>query len=315
MVTRGAGDDDRRAGDVSRRTKIAALAAIVLGAVAMLMGGTAAFGAGSGTAFAPCQSGHGGISVHYLTSFASDQGKISGIQLGNFGADCNGQPMVVTIKGNKAGDPSEPESADYLLTTLDSSKDPCPGAKPPQDAKIASGKITLHGCPSVTDPAGPAYASIHDATLLTIKVSGQPINQGGGPTTPSSPVTTPSSPTTTPSSPSSPTTSPKSTTAVGAQPSPSASPTSPANGGHGTGSPSSTSRGNVGTLNNGGPGNDNAAPLAGPAQTSGAGAAHASGFLPFTGSWAALTFWIGLLLLLIGLAIVIPTRRRGEDAG
>jgi hypothetical protein len=288
MATRDAGDGGEQAGDVSRRTKVTAFAAIALGAVAMLMGGTAAFGAGSGTGFAPCQAKGGGVSVHFLTSQPPEAPAISGLQLGNFEAgSCGGRPVVAAIDGNAAGDPSVDPARDHRLTTYDSQRDPCTGDKLETPRTIHDGVITLHGCSGVTSTGEAKYASMHDATLLTAKVNGVTVPTGGGEPTPTPTETSGGggaheSP------------APSSSSSPGGADSPTSTSTSPAAGAvpHSSGPPGAET-----------------------AQRSGHGAAHASGTLPFTGSRESLTGQYVELAVAAVLVLLVPVWSSLAGAG
>lgn len=228
-------------GGLPALVRLAAVASFVVGVLAMMLGGTAAFGAARGTAFAPCLAVGTGSQVHFLLGnqaaplpLASTGATVTGLDPGT----CDGQPVTITLTGNTAGDPSQP--ANEALAVWDSTLDPCSGAVLARPLVVAAGSITLHACPTVTDPTHAAYVDVHDLTLLRVQVSGADINVG-------------------------PTTS-----VLGETFTKSGSPT--------------------------------------------AGVSPVTGRdLPFTGTWAALTFWLGLLLVVVGAVVLYLGRRRGDE--
>ncbi|HZY76687.1 MAG TPA: LPXTG cell wall anchor domain-containing protein [Jatrophihabitantaceae bacterium] len=145
------------------------------------------------TSGSACAAATSGAQVHFLTDFGSsspDGSAIAGVTVDGFDAGaCDGLPVTVIITGNAAGSDADPASE--LLSTLDSTLDPCTGAKLGAAGTIAGGSITLHGCASVHDPSGAAYASMHDATALTVKVADAavPVTIGGVATSSTPPPT------------------------------------------------------------------------------------------------------------------------------
>lgn len=147
---------------------------------------------------ASCVAATSGAHVHFLTDFGTgspDGSEIAGLTIDGFdAAACDGLPVEVIISGNAAGSDADP--ADELLSTLDSTLDPCTGAKLGAPVTIAGGAITLNGCAAVHDSKGAAYASIHDATQLALKVGGAAIPAviGGAATTATPTSTAPTTP-------------------------------------------------------------------------------------------------------------------------
>lgn len=224
--------------------RVAAILVVLVGVLAMMLGGTAAFGAARATAFAPCLAVGGGSQVHFLLDqhtgprqLAASGATISGLDPGT----CDGQSATITLSGNAAGDPKLP--ADEPLAVWSSSLDPCSGQPLSHPPVVVAGTITLHGCLTVTDPARASYLNIHDATLMQVQVNGQDLPTSVEGLTITKPDLGPA--------------------VVGG-----------------------TSRG-----------------------TGGSAAA-----LPFTGTWAALTFWLGLLLLLTGIVTFWLGHRRSLHA-
>lgn len=134
-------------------------------------------GADSANAEVASGSGHGcwpssgPVTVHFELGA---QPGVAGVVLQGFDPHtCDGQPVTVTLSGNQAGDPNAPVTE--LLSTLDSSRDACTGAKLHQPAVIDGGTIELTGCASTTDPQEGAYADLHDLTQLSVAVSGQEV--------------------------------------------------------------------------------------------------------------------------------------------
>jgi hypothetical protein len=88
--------------------------------------------------------------------------------------------------GNSAGDPSVAPSSDKLLSTADSTLDPCSQKSLSTPLVVTNESITLSLC-ATGGLAG--YASVHDLTLLTLFV---PATSGGalGASTSNSPAGT-----------------------------------------------------------------------------------------------------------------------------
>ncbi len=113
------------------------------------------------------------VTVHYETAVGSYRGissgvAVSGVDLSGFPTGCDGHTVTLQMWGNSAGDPSEPFSADTLLSTANSALDPCTQAPLASPVVVANGSITLTLCPT----HGVArYASVHDLTALNLLVS------------------------------------------------------------------------------------------------------------------------------------------------
>lgn len=195
MVT-GGGSGPSRAG--TRRVSVmAALFAVIVAVAAMFVGSPVAFAAAPSAS--SCVAATHGAQAHFITAFVAgspDGIVIAGMTVDGFDAGaCDGLPVTVVISGNAAGSTAAP--ADVLLSTLDSTLDPCTGVTLGGPLTISGGAITLHGCATVHDPSGAAYASIHDATQLAVKVAGATIPAviGGGTTSPPTGTsTTPTAP-------------------------------------------------------------------------------------------------------------------------
>jgi len=154
------------------------IAAAAAGVLAVL-GFPAATAAATPLAGTPgCLPSSKGVTVHYELGQASGPVPgIAGLTLQGFDPHtCDGQPVVVTLSGNAAGDPSA--SPTELLSTLDSSRDACSGAKLEHPLVIDSGAITLTGCAGTGDAHRGAYASVHDVTQLTVSVDGRTVPTG-----------------------------------------------------------------------------------------------------------------------------------------
>jgi hypothetical protein len=133
-----------------------------------------------GASASDCVSDSRGVRVHFRTDYSTGDPAISGVELvGLDPKSCDGETVTVTLSGNDDGDPSKPPTR--LLSSLDSSLDPCTGepARPP--VVVSGGRILLPGCATVTTPSGAAYADLHDATRLSIEVAGHGLPIGGGP--------------------------------------------------------------------------------------------------------------------------------------
>jgi LPXTG-motif cell wall-anchored protein len=102
--------------------------------------------------------------------------------LSGFPAGCNGEAAKLEMRGNSAGDPSVAPSADTLLSTADSTLDPCSQATLAHPLVISGGSITLSLC-ATGGPAG--YVVVHDLTLLSLFLSPSSSGVAGTTTTPS----------------------------------------------------------------------------------------------------------------------------------
>ena len=166
----------------SRRRAAAAIGAATVAAAWALLGpaGTAA-AATSMNAGGGCLPASRAVTVHFvLGGSGTPSPGIGGLSLTGFDpGSCDGQPVEVELAGNAAGDPTAPVTE--LLSTLDSSRDACTGAKSQASAVIDGGSITLNACPTTDDPQVGAYADLHDLTRLAVRVSGQEVpSQPGG---------------------------------------------------------------------------------------------------------------------------------------
>ena len=172
---------DRQAGrawQTAAGTAAGAAVAATLAVLAILALPAGAEAATPVTGTPGCLPSSKGVTVHYELGQASGpEPGIAGLTLQGFDSHtCDGQPVVVTLSGNAAGDPSA--GATELLSTLDSSRDACTGDKLEQPELIDNGTITLTGCAGTDDAHRGAYASVHDLTLLTVSVSGRTVPTG-----------------------------------------------------------------------------------------------------------------------------------------
>lgn len=121
-----------------------------------------------------CDSSGSPVTVHYEVAVGSYPGvtssfAVSSVVLSDFPTACDGVAVKLEMLGNSAGDPSVAPSANTLLSTADSTLDPCT-----QDALTAplvvaaNGSITLPLC-ATGGPAG--YVSVHDITELGLFLS------------------------------------------------------------------------------------------------------------------------------------------------
>ncbi len=169
---------------MKRRGHTRAVAGITTGALALLLWGLLgpAGLASAATGGDRCIPASEAVTVHFVLGGSGNPGPgIAGVDLAGFDpASCDGQPVTVTLSGNKAGNPSTPVTE--LLTTLDSGKNPCTGDSEKSPAVIQNGAIDLAGCETTHDPHTAAFASVHDATRITVAVNGHelPATQGTG---------------------------------------------------------------------------------------------------------------------------------------
>ena len=121
-----------------------------------------------------CDSAGSSVTVHYEAAVSSHPliksgGVVTGVVLSDFPSACDGAAVKLEMLGNNAGDPSVAPSANTLLSTADSTLDPCT-----QDSLTASlvvaanGSITLPLC-ATGGPAG--YVSMYDITQLSLFLS------------------------------------------------------------------------------------------------------------------------------------------------
>jgi hypothetical protein len=284
---------------------LAGILATVMGLLLALAGNTNAFGA-AGNGFTPCLPGSQPIQVHYTydTTPADPSGYgLNTFTLTGFDAGCDGDTVVLTISGNLAGDPAA--AVTEVLGTYDTTLDPCTQQPAATPVTITNGTIVIDACPTYGPPAGPA--NLHDATLLHLEVDGQnlPVNPTGptGPSGPVAPTTTVTAPTTTSSAPVTATsTTPVTTSSVDVEGTSTSAAASSSSTGPVTTPSTSTSTDVMGeTFTKGGSGTVKST-------------LTRAGELPFTGSYAALTIWIGLLFLAGGLTLLILGLRRHKPA-
>ena len=122
----------------------------------------------------PCDSAGSPVTVHYEAAVGSYPGvtspvAVSGVVLSDFPAACDGVAVKLEMLGNSAGDPSVAPNADTLLSTADSTLDPCTQDSLTAPLVVAAnGSITLPLC-ATGGPAG--YVSVHDLTQLSLFLS------------------------------------------------------------------------------------------------------------------------------------------------
>jgi hypothetical protein len=122
----------------------------------------------------PCDSAGSPVTVHYEVAVGSYPGvtsgfAVSGVVLSDFPGSCDGVAVQLQMWGNSAGDPSVALSADTLLSTADSTLDPCTQDSLTAPLVVAAnGSITLPLC-ATGGPAG--YVSVHDLTQLSLFLS------------------------------------------------------------------------------------------------------------------------------------------------
>jgi hypothetical protein len=176
----------------TRRSGILALAALVAGA-ALIAGVaiTSVVGATPGYAASSCDSSGSPVRIKYEAAVGSYPGvtsavAVSGIVMTDFPAACNGSAVKLEVRGNSAGDPSLAPAADRLLSTADSTVNPCTQKQLSHPGVVTNAAISLVLCPA-GGPAG--YFSVHDVTLLSLFLAEA---SGGVVTTNPTPTPTPS---------------------------------------------------------------------------------------------------------------------------
>ncbi|MGC1184920.1 MAG: hypothetical protein WBA31_07185 [Candidatus Dormiibacterota bacterium] len=117
-----------------------------------------------------CDSSGSPVAVHYQIAVGSFPGittgaAVSAVVLSAFPAECEGTTVKLEMLGNSAGNPSLPFSDDHLLSTADSTLDPCSQNALAAPLVVTHGSITLPLC-ATGGAAG--YASVHDLTALAL---------------------------------------------------------------------------------------------------------------------------------------------------
>jgi hypothetical protein len=121
-----------------------------------------------------CDSTGSPVTVHYEAAVGSHPqinsgGVVTGVVLSDFPTACDGFAVKLEMLGNSAGDPSVAPRADTLLSTADSTLDPCTQDSLTAPLVVAAnGSITLQLC-ATGGPAG--YVSMHDLTELSLFLS------------------------------------------------------------------------------------------------------------------------------------------------
>lgn len=153
-------------------------ALLIAGAgAASLLGATPAY------ATSTCDSSGSPVSVHYVVP-AADPHHVSSLVLSDFPAACDGSAVKLDFYGNGAGDPSQPQSNDTLLSSADSTLDPCTQQTLAHPYVVSSESITLTLC-ATGGAAG--VVDVHDLTLLQLFLA--PASGGVAATTTSPPPT------------------------------------------------------------------------------------------------------------------------------
>lgn len=115
------------------------------------------------------------VAVHYQTVAGHYPGvtsaiAVSGVVLSGFPGACDGHTVTLRMWGNSAGDPSLPVSSDRLLSTANSSLQPCTQRTLSRPVVVTNGSIALALC-AAGGPGG--YVSVHDLTALALLVSAE----------------------------------------------------------------------------------------------------------------------------------------------
>jgi hypothetical protein len=128
-----------------------------------------------------CVATSQGVTTHFVLAYGHRPvpGVAEVVLRGFDEGTCDGQPVIVTLSGNQAGDPAA--DATDLLSTYDSTVDPCSGGALTDPVFIKNDSITLRGCQTTNDPALGAYADVHDLTLLRVEVNGHEVETGPRP--------------------------------------------------------------------------------------------------------------------------------------
>jgi hypothetical protein len=134
-----------------------------------------------------CDAAGSPVTVHYLGALGSYAGvnsrwAVSGVVLSDFPPACDGVAVKLLMLGNSAGDPSLAYGADTLLSTADSTLDPCTQQALAAPLVVADGSISLSLC-AAGGPGG--YVSVHDITALSLFLSapsGPPATATSSPT-------------------------------------------------------------------------------------------------------------------------------------
>lgn len=129
-------------------------------------------------ALGSCDLSSSTVSVHYQMAVpASGQPlAISAISLSGFPSGCNGSTVKLELRGNSAGDPTVAASADTLMSTANSTRDPCTQATLASARVVTGGTIDLPLC--ATGGAS-TYVRPHDLTRVSLFINGSSTPVGG----------------------------------------------------------------------------------------------------------------------------------------
>ena len=112
------------------------------------------------------------VVLSYSTVAGAASVMVSAVHLSGLPAGCDGGTVIAQLYGNSAGDPSVAKASDQLLSTVDSTLDPCTRAALSSPGVVTGGTIGLPLCPS--GGAG-GDVSVHDLTLVEVSVNGLPV--------------------------------------------------------------------------------------------------------------------------------------------
>jgi uncharacterized repeat protein (TIGR01451 family) len=163
-------DGRRRRAKVPLRSLVATAGFVVFSATAVWAIGAVTLPVpADATTTSFCEVSVGAVVPSYTVNEGASGFDVSAIDLTGFPDGCDGATVVLQLWGNVAGDPSTPLVSDTLLSTADSTTDPCTGIPRAMPKTVSSEAIHLPLCPT----GGPGtYASLHDLTALVLIVNG-----------------------------------------------------------------------------------------------------------------------------------------------
>jgi hypothetical protein len=113
----------------------------------------------------------GPLSLRYSTARPAAATDPPAVVVSSIELPCAEAPVVVVLKGNAAGDPAQPAT---VLSTVDSTRDPCTGE--PVDLPAGAGTLTLRLCPA----GGTArIVPVHDLTRIEVSSGGDVVVSPG----------------------------------------------------------------------------------------------------------------------------------------
>jgi hypothetical protein len=125
---------------------------------------------------APCDTSEPAVVNYVVGPGPSGTIVVRSVRVSGLPASCDGDPVVLDLYGNSAGDPAVSLSDDELLARADSTLDPCTQQPLASSGLVTDGALTLSLC---TGGGRGGVVSVHDLTAVGLSVAGEQVATAG----------------------------------------------------------------------------------------------------------------------------------------